>query len=318
VTSLDRARGQRPHFRFVTGSADSVHSTPALILRGMRPTQWIKNLLVFAAPAAAGVLGHWHTAVRVIGAFLVFCVVASGTYLVNDVIDAESDRFHPTKRLRPVASGTLRPGVALGTGAGLIAISIAAALAIGPWGFAIVVAAYAALSISYSLRLKHEPVVELAVVAAGFVLRAVAGGVVAQVHLSNWFLVFTSFAALFVVTGKRYAEHTRLGQERGDHRTVLDEYTESFLRSTLTIAASVTVATYCLWAFDRTGLLAAGQHHVVWIELTVIPLVLSVLHIFRLLDAGHGGEPEQLALHDHLLQAYAAIWIALMAIGLYG
>jgi decaprenyl-phosphate phosphoribosyltransferase len=318
VTSLDRARGhQRPHFRFVAGSADSAHTTPALILRGMRPAQWIKNLLVFAAPAAAGVLGHWHTAVRVIGAFLVFCVVASGTYLVNDVIDAESDRFHPTKRLRPVASGTLRPRVALGTGAGLIAISIAAALAIGPWGFSIVVAAYAALSISYSLRLKHEPVVELAVVAAGFVLRAVAGGVVAQVHLSNWFLVFTSFAALFVVTGKRYAEHTRLGHERGVHRTVLDEYTESFLRSTLTIAASVTVATYCLWAFDRTGLLAAGQHHVVWIELTVIPLVLSVLHIFRLLDAGHGGEPEQLALRDHLLQAYAGIWIALMAIGLY-
>jgi decaprenyl-phosphate phosphoribosyltransferase len=80
----------------------------------------------------------------------------------------------------------------------------------------------------------------------------------------------------------------------------------------------VTVATYCLWAFDRTGLLAAGKHHVVWIELTVIPLVLSVLHIFRLLDAGHGGEPEQLALRDHLLQAYAGIWIALMAIGLYG
>jgi decaprenyl-phosphate phosphoribosyltransferase len=282
----------------------------------MRPAQWIKNLLVFMAPAAAGVLGHWHTTIRVLGAFLVFCVVASGTYLVNDVIDAESDRFHPTKRHRPVANGSLRPPVALGTGAGLIAIGVAAALAIGPWGFAVVVASYAGLSIAYSLRLKQEPVVELAVVAAGFVLRAIGGGVVAQVHLSNWFLVFTSFAALFVVTGKRYAEHRHLGHDRGVHRNVLDEYTESFLRSTLTIAASVTVATYCLWAFDRTGLLAAG-HHVVWIELTVIPLVLSVLHIFRVLDAGHGGEPEQLALRDHILQTYAGLWAVLMAVGLY-
>jgi len=282
----------------------------------MRPVQWTKNLLVFMAPAAAGVLGHWHTTLRVVGAFLVFCVVASGTYLINDVLDADSDRSHPTKRLRPVASGALRPGVAAGTGGGLISIGIAAALAIGPWSFAVVVASYIGLSVAYSLRLKREPVVELAVVAAGFVLRAIAGGVVAQVHLSNWFLVFTSFAALFVVTGKRYAEHARLGHDRGVHRSVLDEYTESFLRSILTIAASVTVATYCLWAFDRTGLLAAG-HHVVWIELTVVPLVLSVLHIFRLLDAGHGGEPEQLVLRDHVLQAYAGLWLLLVILGLY-
>ena len=317
MTSLDRDRGdQPPPSRFEQVPAGSREKPALILLRGMRPAQWIKNLLVFMAPAAAGVLGHWHTTVRVVGAFLVFCVVASGTYLVNDVLDADSDRFHPTKRLRPVASGALRPGVALGTGVGLVAIGIAAALAIGPWGFAVVVASYIGLSIAYSLRLKREPVVELAVVAAGFVLRAIAGGVVAQVHLSNWFLVFTSFAALFVVTGKRYAEHERLGDERGVHRSVLDEYTESYLRSILTIAASVTVATYCLWAFDRTGLLAAG-HHVVWIELTVVPLVLSVLHIFRLLDAGHGGEPEQLVLRDHVLQGYAGLWLVLIILGLY-
>ena len=153
----------------------------------MRPRQWIKNLLVFMAPAAAGVLGDWHTTLRVIGAFLVFCIVASGTYLVNDVVDAESDQHHPVKRLRPVASGALRPGLALGAGAGLIAVAIAAALLIGPWGLGVVVAAYAGLSIAYSLRLKREPVMELAVVASCFVLRAVAGGVVAYVHLSNWF-----------------------------------------------------------------------------------------------------------------------------------
>ncbi len=292
-------------------------STAGLIARGMRPRQWIKNLLVFMAPAAAGVLGEWHTTVRVVGAFVVFCVVASGTYLVNDVIDADSDRHHPVKRRRPVASGALRPRTALGAGASLIAIAIAGALFIGPWGLAVVIGSYAALSIAYSLRLKREPVVELAVVASCFVLRAVAGGVVAHVPLSNWFVVFTSFAALFVVTGKRCAEHARLGQDRGEHRQVLDEYTQSFLKSTLTISATVTVASYCLWAFERTGLLAHAGNEVVWVELTVIPLVLAVLHIFRLLDAGKGGEPEQLALHDHVLQSYGLLWLALMGIGLY-
>lgn len=293
-------------------------STLGLLARGARPKQWLKNLLVFMAPAAAGVLGDWHTTLRVVAAFLIFCVVASGTYLVNDVVDAESDRHHPTKRVRPVASGALRQGVALGVGAALIATAIAAALLVGPWGFAAVVASYAGLSLAYSVRLKREPVMELAVVASCFVLRAVAGGVVAHVPLSTWFLAVTSFAALFIVTGKRSAEHARLGENRGVHRLVLDQYSESFLRSTLTISATVTVASYCLWAFERTGLLAHAGDKAIWIELTVIPLVLSVLHILRLLDAGHGGEPEQLALRDHVLQGYGVLWLALMAIGLYG
>ncbi len=288
------------------------------LTRTARPRQWLKNLLVFMAPAAAGVLGDWHTTLRVVAAFLIFCTVASGTYLVNDVVDAESDRHHPAKRDRPVASGALRPGVALGAGIALILMAIAAAMLVRPWGLAAVVAIYAGLSIGYSFRLKREPVIELAVVASCFVLRAIAGGVVAQVPLSNWFLVFTSFAALFIVSGKRCAEHTRLGDDRGVHRLVLDEYTDSFLKSILTISATVTVASYCLWAFDRTGLLAHSGDRVVWMELTVVPLVLTVLHVLRLLDAGQGGQPELLALHDHLLQGYGALWLVLMGIGLYG
>ncbi len=293
------------------------HTTVRTVVRAMRLQQWIKNLLVFMAPAAAGVLGEWHTAVRVSAAFLVFCVVASGTYLVNDVIDATSDQLHPTKRNRPVASGALAPRVALGVGAGSAAAGLGGAILLGPFSFAIVVATYIALTLAYSVRLKREPVVELATVASCFVLRAIAGGVVAHVPLSNWFLVFTSFGALFVVTGKRCAEHARLGRERGTHRQVLDLYTETFLRSTLTISATVTVAAYCLWAFDRTGLLAHAGHRVIWIELTVIPLVLAVLHVLRLLDGGLGGEPEQLALHDHLLQGCGLFWLTFMGVGLY-
>ena len=323
MTSLGRVLRQQP---LANSGVALLHdlgptaprSTLGLLGRGARPRQWLKNLLVFMAPAAAGVLGEWHTTLRVVAAFFIFCVVASGTYLVNDVVDAESDRYHPIKRVRPVASGALRPGVALGVGSALIAAAIAAALLVRPWGFAAVVASYAGLSIAYSIRLKREAVMELAVVASCFVLRAVAGGVVARVPLSNWFLVFTSFAALFIVSGKRYAEHARLGDHRGKHRLVLDQYSESFLKSTLTISATVTVASYCLWAFERTGLLAHSGTNLVWIELTVVPVVLSVLHILRLLDAGRGGEPEQLALRDNVLQGYGVLWLALMGIGLYG
>ena len=308
------ARGVEPLHPLGSGAS---RSTLGLLARGARPCQWLKNLLVFMAPAAAGVLGEWHTALRVIGAFLVFCVVASGTYLLNDVIDAEADRYHPVKRSRPVASGSLRPGTAATTGAALIATAVALALLLGPWGFAVIVASYAGLSIAYSIRLKREPVMELAVVAACFVLRAIAGGVVVNVPLSDWFLVFTSFAALFIVTGKRCAELAHLGSEQGMHRPVLDQYSESFLKSTLTISATVTVASYCLWAFARTGLLAHAGHQVIWMELTVIPLVLSILHILRLLDAGQGGEPENLALRDHVLHGYGVLWLVLMGIGLY-
>ncbi len=322
MTSVGRIPRQEPRPQnSVVPSYDpgppAPRSTLGLLARGARPRQWLKNLLVLMAPAAAGVLGEWHMTLRVLAAFLIFCVMASGTYLVNDVIDARADRYHPVKRRRPVASGALRPGTAATAGAALIATAIALAIFIGPWGFAVVVVSYAGLSIAYSIRLKREPVMELAVVAACFVLRAVAGGVVVSVPLSNWFLVFTSFAALFIVTGKRYAEFVHLGSEQGMHRPVLDQYSESFLKSTLTISVTVTVASYCLWAFARTGLLAHAGDHVVWIELTVIPLVLSVLHILRLLDAGHGGEPENLALRDHVLQGYGVLWLVFMLIGLY-
>lgn len=322
MTSPERMAGEQgedfPLRLTGMGHATWRNSTAWLFVRAMRPRQWIKNLLVFMAPAAASVLGHWPTTLRVIAAFWVFCAAASGHYLLNDVLDAEQDRHHPRKQHRPVASGELAVPVALAGALVLMALSLAAATLIGPWQFTVVVASYLVLSLAYSVRLKREPVIELAIVAAGFVLRAVAGGVVAHVPLSTWFLVFTSFAALFVVTGKRSAEHSRLGDSRGAHRSVLDEYTESFLRSTLTISATVTVAAYCLWAFDRTGLLVhAGHHDAVWIELTAVPLVLAVLHILRLLDAGKGGEPEYLALHDRVLQFYGLLWVAFMAIGLY-
>lgn len=284
----------------------------------MRPLQWSKNVLVVVAPAAAGVLGHTGDLVRLAIAFAVFCAAASAVYLVNDVVDAGADRQHPEKCRRPVASGALSRPLALGSAAILATVALSSAWALGGWALVGIVATYLGVSAAYSVYLKHQPVIELVAVASGFVLRAIAGGAATHVPLSSWFLVVTSFGALFVVTGKRSGEYLRLGGERARHRQVLAQYTQSFLRSTLILTASVTVAAYCLWAFGQGGLLTRAGHHLVWIQLTVVPMTIGLLHVLRLIDAGQGEAPEALVRHDRLLQGLGIAWCALMAIGLYG
>jgi len=298
-------------------ATSSTRSTLGHIVRTMRPRQWTKSLLVFVAPAAAGVLDHRTAALRALAAFGIFCVAASGTYLVNDAVDAEADRRHPEKRHRPVAAGAVSAMLVAQVGAVLLASAVVAAWFVGHWQLVLVVGIYVTVSTAYSVRLKREPVVELAAVASGFVLRAIAGGVATHVPLSNWFLVVTSFGALFLATGKRAAEHLRLGEDRAAHRAVLAAYTPSFLRSTLTLTAAVTVTGYCLWAFERTGIASRAGHHFVWIQLTVAPMILGVLYVLWLLDAGRGGAPEDLILHDRFLQFLGVVWVALFAIGLY-
>jgi decaprenyl-phosphate phosphoribosyltransferase len=313
-----RARAATPP-QAIAGPTDRrARDRASHLVRAMRPRQWGKNLLVFLAPAAAGVLSHFGVFLHVLGACGVFCAAAAGTYLVNDAVDAEADRRHPDKRLRPVANGDIPVRAAVVSGAALATVAIAGAWLVAGWSLAVVVGAYVIVSTAYSLRLKREPVVELAAVASCFVLRAVAGGAAAHVPLSNWFLVVTCFGALFIVVGKRSAEHARLGSERGDHRPVLTSYTPSFLRSTLTLAASVALTAYFLWAFEATGLAGRAGSRVVWIQLTVVPVILGTLHVLWLLDAGRGGTPEDLALRDRFLQALGVLWLVFFSIGLYG
>ena len=284
----------------------------------MRPRQWTKNALVFLAPASAGVLSNRIDFLHALAAFGIFCAAASGTYLVNDVADAKGDREHPSKRLRPIAQGLVNPTFALVMAVGLMGIALAASWFVARWSLVLVMAVYLVISTCYTLRLKREPVIELAAVASGFLLRAVAGGVATHVPLSSWFLAVSSFGALFVVTGKRLGELLQLGERRGEHREVLSLYTASFLRSALTLTASVTVTAYCLWAFDKAGLLSHAGHHFVWIQLSVIPVILGTLHMLRLVDAGLVDAPEELVFHDHVLQVLGAVWVAMFAIGIYG
>jgi len=282
----------------------------------MRPRQWVKNLLVVVAPAAAGQLFHAHVAARTLVAFVAFCLASSGTYLLNDLRDVEADRLHPGKRARPIAQGIVGVELAAWASGVLLVAGVAVGMAL-TWKLGVVVLLYVVESVGYSHGGKRLAVLELGFVAAGFVLRAIAGGVATGLPLSSWFLVVISFGALFVVVGKRLAEFHEMGPERGSHRAVLDAYTEPFLRGALVLCAAVTVTGYCLWAFtiDRNGL---AVHHVqLWIQLSAVPVVLAVLYVLLQLDAGRGGAPEDLVLRDRVVQALGVVWVVLVFVGVY-
>jgi len=262
------------------------------LARAVRARQWTKNLLVFVAPASAGVLSSAKDLLEALATFLIFCAAASAVYLVNDVMDASSDRLHPDKRHRPVASGALSSKLALPVAAALMGAAEVAAAFVGPWSLSLVLSVYLGISFAYSLGLKRVPVVELVAVASGFVLRAIAGGVADHVPLSNWMLAVASFGALFVVTGKRSSEHALMGDMGRAHRSVLATYTDSFLRSTLTLTATVTVTAYCLWAFENGGLAAQAGHQHIWIELTVVPVVVVLVQVLYAWHCGTKNFPD--------------------------
>ncbi len=294
--------------------ASSPAPSPSLamaLLKTARPKQWIKNMLVFAAPLAAGVLTEAGPLARTLVAFVALCLTASGTYFLNDALDVEADRAHPTKRNRPIAAGHLSVGAAKVTAVVLIALGIGISIPITHGELALVVAGYALLTVSYSLVLKHEPVIDMAAVAAGFVLRAIAGGVAADVFISDWFLIVAAAGSLFMICGKRHAELTELGDAPGTHRKTLDEYTTSYLGFVRAVAASVMVTSYCLWAFEN----ASKTGDTTWFRLSIIPFVLAVLRYAFVIEQGKGGAPEEVVLADRVLQVLGLLWVLTFAIG---
>ena len=283
------------------------------LLRTARPRQWLKNMLVFAAPGTAGLLGDPGVVAVAAGAFAVFCLAASGTYFLNDALGVAADRLHPTKSRRPVATGAVDVGLAKVLGVVLLGASVALALALAGWRLAVVVGAYAALQPVYSLWLRNVPIADIGAVASGFVLRAVAGGVAVGVPISHWFLLVTSFGSLFLVSGKRTAEHIDLGDRRRSHRSTLGNYSLRFLHHLRSVTASVAVAAYCLWAFEK----AAVAPGAIWFGLSIVPFVLVTLRYALLLDAGKGGSPEELVFEDRPLQVLALVWVTLVAVAVH-
>jgi len=280
------------------------------MLRALRPRQWVKNLLVVAAPLAAGSLDDADVAGRTALAFAAFCLVASAVYLVNDVIDADEDRRHPSKRRRPVAAGEIAPRTAIATAA----VLLCAGLALG-YGVALelglTMTVYVAIQAAYSLGLKNQPVMDLAAVAAGFLLRAIAGGVASGIYLSPWFLLVAAFGSLFMVAGKRYSEIHAIGPHAGTRRS-LEYYSESYLRFVWGLAASVAVIAYSLWAFDQ-----ASEGGFAWEEISVAPFVLGMLRYAVDIDRGAAGAPEVIVFGDRVLQVLGVAWIAAVCLGIW-
>lgn len=284
----------------------------AALVQEARPKQWAKNLLVFAAPGAAGVLDNGSYLWRAVVMFVAFCMVSSGTYYWNDVLDHASDRNHPTKRLRPIARGDLPLSLARVVGTLLLLGGVGLASLTHPRA-ALAAAAYVVVTSLYSSVLKHVAVVDLVAVSAGFVIRAIGGAVATDVPMSTWFLLTTSFGSLFIVTGKRYAELRELG-DGAQVRQTLEDYTSGFLRIVLSVSCGAALVTYCIWAFDTKEI--AGTTWPFY-ELSIVPMATALLRYTLILEQGHGAAPEEIFAVDRTLQVLGVVWAAVFGLGVY-
>jgi decaprenyl-phosphate phosphoribosyltransferase len=279
------------------------------VLALLRPKQWVKNVLVAAVPLAAGSILEPDVAWATVVAFVAFVLASSATYCLNDVLDADSDARHPTKRGRPIPAGRVSR-----RGATVLAVVLATAAVVVayPGWLRWVVLGYLALQAAYSALLKHQPVVELGLVSGGFILRAIAGGAATGLPISQWFLIVTGFASLFVVTGKRLSELSWAQDAGSVVRRSLTHYPLSYLRMVLGISASVTVAGYCLWAFETSD----GRPGAVWTTVSIVPFVLALFRFALDTDHGRVEEPEEVVLHDPVLLSLGVAWLAFFALGL--
>lgn len=273
----------------------------------LRPKQWVKNLLVFAAPLAAGGIFHGNTLSRAFIAFLAFSFASSIGYIVNDLKDIERDKRNPKKSKRPLASGSISTAEAMGVLVLCVVLGVLAASTL-PLSFQITLLCYMALTMSYSFGLKHQPVVELLIVALGFVMRAIGGAAATKTPISTWFLVVTTFGSLVIVTAKRLAEAESLAD--ADVRPVIREYPLPFLRFVLAVSASVTLTGYSLWAFSLPESKPYAQ-------ISLLPVCMGLFRYVWLVEKGEGEIPEDLLLHDVTLVASGIVAGLLLFFSVY-
>lgn len=283
----------------------------ASVLRAMRPLQWVKNAVVLAALVFAARLDDPASAVSALGAVISFCLVSSAVYLLNDLHDVDADRLHPEKRTRPIASGELPPALAAVSAAALLATGLTLAWAVRPV-FAAICVAYAALMAGYSYRLKSVAIVDVAIIAVGFVLRAVGGGVAIDVTISNWLLMCTFLLALFLGFGKRRQEFAHL-PDAVAHRRNLQHYTLPLLDQLVAASAAATLVAYALYTVEARNL--AGQRAMV----LTVPIVAFALarYLYLMRRCGGGGSPERVLVSDRLLLAAVAVWGAVCIVLLW-
>jgi len=297
------------------GAPRPKRSLPMALLVEARPKQWVKNVLVFAAPGAASVLTQPKALLQAVIAFCAFSLAAAGTYYLNDAGDVEADRLHPKKRYRPIAAGEIPVPLARVLGVAFVLGGIALSFA-AHWQLAVVVAAYVVLTTSYTLWLKHMVLFDVVAVAAGFVLRAIGGAAATHVVVSPWFFIVATFGSLFMVAGKRHAEIRTTGEQAGAIRATLGEYSESYLEYLRSVSTSATLVAYCLWAFEKAS--EKGHHTPVPLfELSIVPFSLAILRYALLVDQGQGGAPEEVIFGDRVIQVIGLVWLVVFGLGLH-
>jgi decaprenyl-phosphate phosphoribosyltransferase len=287
----------------VTGPPDNLITG---VIKAMRPRQWVKNVLVLAAPvAAAGHRVHYDyvkVGTEVAVAFVVFCLAASAVYLVNDARDVEADREHPTKRFRPIAAGVVPEWLAYALAVVLAVASLGIALVVSR-NLVVVMAVYIGMQLAYCFGLKHQAVLDICMNSSGFLIRAIAGGVAANIPLSQWFLLIMAFGSLFMAAGKRYAELQLAERTGASIRKSLESYTSTYLRFVWTLSATAVVMCYGLWAFER------DSHSGSWYAISMVPFTIAILRYAVDVDGGLAGAPEDIALRDRVLQLLFVAWI---------
>ncbi len=284
------------------------------IFVSLRPRQWVKNLFVFAGLVFAQKLftpSVWPA----LGAFAVFCALSGSVYLLNDAADREKDRLHPDKKWRPIASGRLPAGTAVTAAAVLVVAALAGSLVLSR-PLAVVALAYAVLLGAYSVWLKHVVIVDVIVVAIGFVLRAVAGAVAIDVGISGWLLICTVLMALFLALGKRRHEYLTLGEAAVRHRPILAEYSAGLLDQMIAVVTASTVTAYALYTMSPETV-AKFETHLLPVTL---PFVLYGIfrYLYLLYRRQLGGNPSELFLNDGPLLVNTLLWILAVALIIYG
>ena len=292
----------------------SVYRTLRGLIIEMRPKEWTKNLLVFSGVIFSHSLADArHLTISFLG-FLFFCCAGSGVYLFNDLCDLEADREHPIKRNRPLASGALGKNAARAAMILLFCVAAGGALLLN-YSFALVIAIYLAVCLSYSLKLKDIVILDVILIAAGFVLRAISGALIINVEVSEWLVLCTSMIALLVGFGKRRHELVLLEQVAGNHRRSLNDYSIEFLDSVMNICAGAAVLTYALYTRAEETVARVGSHAM----LLTIPFV--VYGVFRYLFLIHkrqaGGDPVQLLFRDRPTLFNILLWIAAVCAIIY-
>ena len=282
--------------------------------RALRPRQWVKNLFVFAGLIFSQQL-LTPSALRAAAAFALFCGLSGAIYLLNDVADAERDRLHPVKRLRPVASGALSRAAAFWGGVVLLLLSLAASFGLST-RFGLVALAYGVLLTAYSVWLKHLVILDVLTVAGGFVLRAGAGAVAVDVEISGWLLICTVLIALFLALGKRRHEYLTLHGAAAAHRPILAEYSEGFLDQMIAAVTASTVTAYALYTMSPETVV---KFHTRWLPVTLTFVLYGVFrYLYLLYRRQLGGNPSDLFLTDRALLVNTVLWMLSVVAIVYG